>query len=54
MLELDADKRLTAKRALAHSYLAQNENLTDRPNLPTYDHSFEDIELNVDNWKGKL
>lgn len=51
MLELDADKRMTAEKALAHSYLAQYADPTDEPNSPPYDQSFEDMELNVEKWK---
>lgn len=52
MLELDADKRMTAEKALAHPYLAQYADPTDEPNSPPYDQSFEDMELNVEKWKG--
>lgn len=52
MLELDADKRMTAEKALAHPYLVQYADPTDEPNSPPYDQSFEDMELNVDKWKG--
>jgi len=54
MLELDADKRMTAEKALAHPYLSQYADPTDEPNSPPYDQSFEDMELNVERWKGKL
>lgn len=54
MLELDADKRMTAEVALAHPYLAQYADPTDEPISPPYDQSFEDMELTVENWKGKL
>nr|CAG4640716.1 EOG090X033O [Eulimnadia texana] len=45
MLELDADKRLTAESALAHPYLAQYADPSDEPISPPYDQSFEDMEL---------
>jgi p38 MAP kinase len=51
MLELDADKRMTAEKALAHPYLSQYADPTDEPNSPPYDQSFEDMELNVERWK---
>jgi len=54
MLELDADKRMTAEKALAHPYLTQYADPTDEPNSPPYDQSFEDMELNVEKWKGEL
>lgn len=53
MLELDADKRMTAEKALAHPYLTQYADPTDEPNSPPYDQSFEDMESNVEKWKGK-
>ena len=52
MLELDAEKRLTAEQALAHPYLAQYADPTDEPTSPPYDQSFEDMELSVEDWKG--
>ncbi|XP_039754266.1 mitogen-activated protein kinase p38b-like isoform X2 [Pararge aegeria] len=51
MLELDADKRITAEQALAHEYLAQYADPTDEPVSAPYDQSFEDVELDVDKWK---
>lgn len=54
MLELDADKRMTAEKALAHPYLVQYADPTDEPNSLPYDQSFEDMELNVEKWKGKV
>lgn len=54
MLELDADKRMTAEKALAHPYLTQYADPTDEPNSPPYDQSFEDMELNVEKWKGEF
>jgi hypothetical protein len=37
MLELDADKRITAEEALAHPYLAQYADPTDEPTSLPYD-----------------
>ncbi|KAF9797514.1 hypothetical protein SFRURICE_016624 [Spodoptera frugiperda] len=51
MLELDADKRITAEQALAHEYLAQYADPDDEPVSAPYDQSFEDMELPVDKWK---
>ncbi|XP_046388977.1 mitogen-activated protein kinase 14-like isoform X2 [Ischnura elegans] len=51
MLELDADKRITAEQALAHKYLAQYADPSDEPISAPYDQSFEDMNLTVDNWK---
>jgi len=54
MLELDADKRITAERALAHPYLEQYADPTDEPVSAPYDQSFEDMEATVEQWKGKI
>jgi p38 MAP kinase len=51
MLELDADKRITAEEALAHKYLAQYADPSDEPVSAPYDQSFEDIDLPVEKWK---
>ncbi|PSN36861.1 Mitogen-activated protein kinase 14A [Blattella germanica] len=51
MLELDADKRITAEEALAHKYLAQYADPSDEPVSAPYDQSFEDMELPVEKWK---
>lgn len=52
MLELDAEKRITAEQALAHPYLAQYADPTDEPISLPYDQSFEDMDLPVEKWKG--
>ncbi|XP_063548275.1 mitogen-activated protein kinase p38b-like isoform X2 [Cydia strobilella] len=51
MLELDADKRITAEQALAHKYLEQYADPSDEPVSAPYDQSFEDMDLPVDKWK---
>lgn len=51
MLELDADRRPTAEKALAHKYLAQYADPSDEPVAEPYDDSFEDKELSVLEWK---
>ncbi|XP_035743532.1 mitogen-activated protein kinase p38b-like isoform X3 [Vespa mandarinia] len=51
MLELDAERRITAEQALAHPYLAQYADPTDEPVSLPYDQSFEDMELPVEKWK---
>lgn len=51
MLELDADKRITAEGALAHKYLAQYADPSDEPVSAPYDQSFEDMDLPVERWK---
>lgn len=52
MLELDAEKRITAEQALVHPYLAQYADPTDEPVSLPYDQSFEDMDLPVEKWKG--
>lgn len=51
MLELDADKRITAEQALAHTYLEKYSDPTDEPTSLPYDQSFEDMDLDVEKWK---
>lgn len=51
MLELDADKRITAEQALAHPYLEKYADPTDEPTSSLYDQSFEDMDLPVEKWK---
>nr|CAD7407985.1 unnamed protein product [Timema poppensis] len=54
MLELDADRRITAEEALAHKYLAQYADPSDEPVSAAYDQSFEDMEMHVEKWKGTI
>jgi len=51
MLELDADKRITAEQALAHQYLEKYSDPSDEPTSAMYDQSFEDMELATEKWK---
>jgi len=51
MLEVDADRRITAEQALAHQYLSQYADPTDEPTSAPYDQTFEDLDLPVDQWK---
>ncbi|XP_026272791.1 mitogen-activated protein kinase p38b isoform X1 [Frankliniella occidentalis] len=51
MLELDADKRITAEKALAHPYLKQYADPSDEPVSAPYDQSFEDMDIPVEKWK---
>eukprot|EP00093_Oithona_nana_P014450 14450.XXX_436658_438095_1 [CDS] Oithona nana genome sequencing. len=51
MLEIDADKRISADQALAHPYLAQYADPTDEPVSLPYDQTFEDYDLPVEKWK---
>ena len=54
MLEVDADRRITAEQALAHQYLAQYADPTDEPTSAPYDQTFEDLDLPVDQLKGDM
>jgi len=54
MLEVDADKRITAEETLAHPYLAEYAAPTDEPNSQVYDQTFEDYELSIQDWKDKI
>lgn len=53
MLELDADKRITAEQALAHSYLEKYADPNDEPVSALYDQSFETNDFPLEVWKGK-
>lgn len=53
MLELDADKRITAEQALAHPYLEKYSDPSDEPTSALYDQSFEDMDLSTEKWKGQ-
>lgn len=53
MLELDSDKRITAEQALSHRYLTAYSDPNDEPVSAPYDQSIEDMNLPVENWKGK-
>ena len=52
-LELDADRRITAEQALAHPYLSVYSDPQDEPSSTPYDQTFEDLDLSVEQWKGK-
>merc|ERR1712156_1400006 len=51
MLEIDADKRISADQALAHPYLQVYSDPQDEPVSLPYDQTFEDFELPVEKWK---
>lgn len=51
MLDLDPDTRITAVEALAHPYLHQYADPSDEPESEVYDQSFEDRELNIEEWR---
>ena len=52
-LDMDADRRITAEQALAHQYLSVYSDPQDEPNSTPYDQTFEDLDLSVEQWKGK-
>uniref|UniRef100_A0A1A9X199 mitogen-activated protein kinase n=1 Tax=Glossina brevipalpis TaxID=37001 RepID=A0A1A9X199_9MUSC len=51
MLELDAEKRITAEQALAHPYMDKYSEPSDEQVSTLYDQSFEDMDLSVEKWK---
>lgn len=51
MLELDAEKRITAEQALAHPYMEKYHDPSDEQISQLYDQSFEDMDLPVEQWK---
>ena len=68
MLEVDADKRITAEQTLSIHilkrflrifnqvsiiiFLFQYADPSDEPTSPMYDQTFEDYDLSVNEWKG--
>ena len=54
LLNLDAEKRITAEEALTHSYFKQYHDAEDEPDGPLYDDSDEKLELGLDRIKGGL
>jgi len=51
MLELDADRRPTAEKALAHKYLVDFADITDEPTADSFDDSFEEQDKATNEWK---
>lgn len=51
MLDLDADRRITAPEALRHPYLAQYHDESDEPEAEPFDDSFEHVEKTVADWR---
>jgi serine/threonine protein kinase len=51
----DPRKRINAEEALSHPYLAPYHDPSDEPAAPEkFDWSFNEADLPVDTWKGKL
>lgn len=53
MLLLDPETRMTAKEGLSHPYLAEFHDPESEPDSPTYDDSFESLELDVGEWSSE-
>ena len=53
MLDLDPDTRITAQGALAHDYLKQYADPSDEPESEPYDQSFEERDMDIEQWKSK-
>ncbi|XP_039625744.1 mitogen-activated protein kinase 12 [Polypterus senegalus] len=51
MLVLDADRRITAAEALAHPYFEQYREPDEETEGEPYDHSFDNRDLSVEQWK---
>ena len=54
MLDLDADTRITAVQALEHPYLRQYADPSDEPTADHYDQSFEDMDLDIPQWRSMI
>uniref|UniRef100_A0A3Q1H7G8 mitogen-activated protein kinase n=1 Tax=Anabas testudineus TaxID=64144 RepID=A0A3Q1H7G8_ANATE len=54
MLLLDPEKRLTAKQGLSHPFLAEYHDPESEPDSKPYDDSFENLELDVGEWKSLI
>lgn len=54
MLELDADRRPTAEKALAHPYLGHYADPNDEPVAVPFDDSWEDNEQSLFEWKSNI
>uniref|UniRef100_A0A674E2I7 mitogen-activated protein kinase n=1 Tax=Salmo trutta TaxID=8032 RepID=A0A674E2I7_SALTR len=54
MLLLDPQTRMTAQEGLSHPYLAEFHDPESEPDSPTYDDSFESLELDVGEWSSLI
>uniref|UniRef100_A0A8C8M1E1 mitogen-activated protein kinase n=1 Tax=Oncorhynchus tshawytscha TaxID=74940 RepID=A0A8C8M1E1_ONCTS len=54
VLLLDPETRMTAKEGLSHPYLAEFHDPESEPDSPTYDDSFESLELDVGEWSSLI
>lgn len=53
MLLLDPEKRLSAKQGLSHPFLSEYHDPETEPDPKIYDDSFENLELDIGEWKSK-
>ncbi|KAM9073416.1 mitogen-activated protein kinase 12 isoform 3-T3 [Megaptera novaeangliae] len=51
MLVLDAERRVTAAKALTHPYFESLHDTEDEPKAQKYDESFDDVDRMLDEWK---
>ena len=54
MLELDADRRPTAEKALSHPYLGHYADPNDEPVAVPFDDSWEDSDQSLCEWKSRF
>ena len=48
---LDAERRVTAAKALTHPYFESLHDTEDEPTAQKYDESFDDVDRMLDEWK---
>ncbi|MBW01521.1 Mitogen-activated protein kinase 12, partial [Eschrichtius robustus] len=51
ILVLDAERRVTAAKALTHPYFESLHDTEDEPKAQKYDESFDDVDRMLDEWK---
>ncbi|XP_030711408.2 mitogen-activated protein kinase 12 isoform X1 [Globicephala melas] len=51
MLVLDAERRVTAAKALTHPYFESLHDTEDEPKAQKYDESFDDVDRTLEEWK---
>ncbi|XP_033261270.1 mitogen-activated protein kinase 12 isoform X5 [Orcinus orca] len=54
MLVLDAERRVTAAKALTHPYFESLHDTEDEPKAQKYDESFDDVDRTLEEWKRPL
>lgn len=53
LLQIEPSRRPTAKKALRHRYLSEYHDSKTEPSGKRMDNSFEKLELQVNEWRGK-